>query len=416
MKLHGTPLIRIAKAVVPLALMLALPAQAQTPGTVNDFRLPPGDNAQSAPITGPVDPTLPVSTRDVPAPLPPSAPATPPATTEAAPPPIVIPLSPARSADASPPSQPAARAPAAEAAPTALPAPDPSRQPAAAVAPGPPPAASAVPTRRAPSVDPAPARSPSWIMWLLGGALLGLLLAGIGFGWLRRRRSGAGGDIGQTEEAPLPARTARVPTPRARTSPPPVAPGQIELVFEPLSLTMALVNARLAYRLSVKNLGDTVVGPVTIACDIISAHGSLTPGEQLLFEGEMVEPQHRLASLAPGEAVSVTSELQTPIAAIRPICSGDANLFVPLARFHITALGTGSRPFINTRIFVIGERPQLPRERLRPIRIDAGRRTFSPLSHREIESAAYLRAGKTGKTGTGLPDHLRGNRYASHLR
>lgn len=146
---------------------------------------------------------------------------------------------------------------------------------------------------------------------------------------------------------------------------------------------MALVNARLAYRLSLTNLGDAAVGPVSIACDILSAHASLS--EQLLFAGDMVEPTHQFRSLVPGETISLTSELQLPIAAIRPIRSGNASLFVPLARFRITALDAGQPPLTNTRIFVIGESPEQPGRRLTPIRIDRGSRTFSRISQREIE-------------------------------
>lgn len=151
---------------------------------------------------------------------------------------------------------------------------------------------------------------------------------------------------------------------------------------------MALVNARLVYRLSLTNLGNASIGPVSIACDIISAHASLSAREQLLFGGDKVEPKHQFRSLAPGETVSLTGELQLPIAAILPIRSGNASLFVPLARFHITALDAGQPPLVSTRIFVIGENPEQPGRRLRPIRIDLGPRTLSRISQRELESFA----------------------------
>ncbi|RJF90721.1 hypothetical protein D3876_10970 [Sphingomonas cavernae] len=164
--------------------------------------------------------------------------------------------------------------------------------------------------------------------------------------------------------------------------------GQIDLVFEPKSLSMALVNARLSYRLSLTNVTDAPVGPVSIACDIISAHASLSPGEQLLFGGEMVEPQHHFDSLVPGDTVSLTSELLIPIAAILPVRSGDARLFVPLARFHITVRDAERAPLISTRVFVVGEKPDQLWERLKPIRIDLGPRTFSRIGQREITASA----------------------------
>jgi hypothetical protein len=152
---------------------------------------------------------------------------------------------------------------------------------------------------------------------------------------------------------------------------------------------MALINATLAYRLSLTNRGETAIGPLSIACDIIPAHASLGDGKQLLAGGEMAEPGHQLRSLGPGETISLTGESQLPIAAIQPVRSGDASLFVPLARFRLTAaLDAGRAPFVSTRIFIIGESPEQPGQRLRPIRIDKGPRTLSRISQREVELSA----------------------------
>jgi hypothetical protein len=151
---------------------------------------------------------------------------------------------------------------------------------------------------------------------------------------------------------------------------------------------MALVNATLSYRLSLTNLSDAAIGPVSIACDIISAHASLGDGKQLLSGVEGAEPGHQLPSLDPGESISLTGALQLPVAAIRPIRSGEASLFVPLARFCTTVLNGGRPPLVCTRVFVIGESPERPGQRLRPIRIDKGPRTLSRISQRELELPA----------------------------
>lgn len=199
----------------------------------------------------------------------------------------------------------------------------------------------------------------------------------------RRRRSEDTEPFGEEEEPPLlvdEAPVTAVPTDAAR----PPTSGPIELAFEPLRLTMALVNARLAYRLSVTNLSDAAIGPIHIACDIISAHASLGDKERLLFEGDMAEPRHQFASLPPGQSISLASELHLPIAAIPPIRSGDASLFVPLARFRIIVPDANRPPMIMTRIFLIGESPEQPGKRLKPIRIDLGARTFSRIGQREI--------------------------------
>lgn len=224
-------------------------------------------------------------------------------------------------------------------------------------------------------------------MWISVGALLTLLLAGIGW-TLRRRRDSD--DIDDVEQGENPPPVAEPPTPAVLqgSARAPLMSSQIELVFEPQRLTMALVNATLAYRLSLTNRSDAAIGPVSIACDIISADTSLGDGKRLLSASDRAAPRHQFRSFDPGETISLTSELLLPIAAIRPVRSGDANLFVPLARFCITALDGERLPFVFTRIFIIGESPEQPGQRLRPIRIDKGPRTVSRISQRELELPA----------------------------
>jgi hypothetical protein len=225
-------------------------------------------------------------------------------------------------------------------------------------------------------------------LWLGAGALLTLLLAGIGIILRRRRHSDGIDDAEYGEDPPLPVAETPMPTLRTPIARTPLTPSQVKLVFEPQRLTMALINATLAYRLSLTNLGDAAIGPVSIAGDIISAHASLGEGKQLLSGVEGAEPGHQLPSLDPGESISLTGELQLPITAIRPVRSGDASLFVPLARFCMTVLNGGRPPLVCTKIFIIGESPEQPEQRLRPIRIDKGPRTLSRISQRELELPA----------------------------
>lgn len=387
MERQGIALDWIAKAAIMLAMALVLPAQAQTPGSANEFQLPPGAAAPPPPAAGPVDPEKPVPVQVVPTPLPPP---------NAAPPPVVFPKPPGTPAagPSSPQAAGSAPAPVAQSAPRTMPAPAPSTQAPATVPVVPPPAPS-VTNRQAPSAPvPIPtAAIPAapfltWIWWIAGGALLVFLLTGIGLILRRRRRSDDTDISGYMEEPPPLVEDTPMANLQTDVARPPIPPSQIELVFEPQCLTMALVNARLTYRLSLTNRGDAAVGPVSIACDIISAHASLSASEQLLFGPGVNEPKHQIGSLAPGETISLTGELQLPIAAILPIRSGEASLFVPLVRFHITAGDTGRPPSVSTRIFVIGESPDQPGKRLRPIRIDQGPRTFSGISQREVETSA----------------------------
>lgn len=386
---------RFAKAALLLAMSLVQPGQAQTPGSVTEFQLPPGKEAPP-PSTeeGPLDPEMPAPVQGIPTPSqadePPAAAQAPATTTNSAPaspPPTVIPTLPVRP-DASSPVRMARRSPVPEADPASAP---PAPEQAPAILPDESlPALSAAPREGVATGASLPGGSPpSWIWWFGGGALLALLLAGLGF-VLRRRQRGMPepGEIEeaekhedpspQGEEAPVSSRRTGIPQPL-------LSPDRIGLAFEPRRLTMAMVNARLAYGLSLTNRGDAAFGPISIACDIISANASLNDRQQLLFGGEMDGPIHRFDSLGPGETLSLDSELQIPIAAIQPVRSGDASLFVPLARFRVAVLDADRPPLVTTRIFIVGESPERAGMRLRPIRIDLGPRIFSHIGQRELE-------------------------------
>lgn len=386
-----------AKAALVLAMTLALPiplfAQASPspgspPESVGTFQLPPGKAPPPPPAAGPVDPELPAPApvQAIPPPAAQPDPTPPLLAPQPSPPALVLPQSP---------DEPS-RAPASGSAPRAqpagrdLPAPAPSTPEPATITgeTGSNPAASSPPTPPVAAPAPGSLHSPPWPLWLAGGALLALLLAGIGIILRRRRHSDEIDDAGHGEDPPLPVAKAPMPalrTPIART---PLSPSQVKLVFEPQHLTMALVNATLAYRLSLTNLSDAAIGPVSIAGDIISAHTSLGEGKQLLLGVEGAEPRHQFPSLEPGECLSLTGELQLPIAAIRPIRSGEASLFIPLARFCTTVLNGSRPPLVCTSVFIIGESPEQPGQRLRPIRIDKGPRTLSRISQRELELPA----------------------------
>lgn len=145
-----------------------------------------------------------------------------------------------------------------------------------------------------------------------------------------------------------------------------------------------MVNAIFAYRLTVRNTGDQPSAPVTIACDLISAHASLSPAEQLSMPAESLSPSHHVASLAPGESVTLSGEMRLPMAAVRAVRAGAARLFVPLARFAVIDHGDGAPRQAATRVFVIGEGAASAGDKLKPFRIDQGPRTFSQIEQRPV--------------------------------
>ena len=373
----------MARIVALPALVLAAAAPAQTPGSVQDFQLPPSAPSPSATAAGPVDsdhptaePTRPASAAPAPAPSP----------VVIVPPPVTA-------------ARPAPRAERrAQAAPS--PVPSASSSPAAPVpaivAPMAQPTLAPPTVAASPDPDPAPAArpAPTWPWWAGGGVLV--LLAGA---WLYRRpgRLEAEPEPYEAPASPEPARPdpsppATLPRPQElnRTPPPPaplpepappaVAAGPLEMQFEARHLSRAMVNAALAYRLTLTNRADAATGPLRVTGDIVSAHASLSAEEQLLPADAALAPIHEAATLAPGESVSLTGELRMPIASILPIHSGGARVFVPLARFRAEA-GNGTTA---TRVFVVGQASEQPGGALRPFPLDRGPGIDRGLDQREL--------------------------------
>jgi hypothetical protein len=174
----------------------------------------------------------------------------------------------------------------------------------------------------------------------------------------------------------------------------PEARPMLELVAKPIEVTLAarqlsatLMNAVLNYELVVTNLSEETVGPVIIAGDMIGAHASLPARSQLEIAGNDIEPHHRHPVLHPREWAKFSGEFRLPLAAITPIRSGRASLFVPLARFRVEVMRNGAPPLVINQTFVIGEMPESPEAALKPFRLDLGPRLYSQIGQREVATA-----------------------------
>ena len=153
----------------------------------------------------------------------------------------------------------------------------------------------------------------------------------------------------------------------------------LDMQLEARHLSRAMVNATLAYRLTLTNRSAAPTGPLRIAGDIVSAHASLSAEEQLAPGETALATIHEVPTLAPGESVTLSGELGMPIASILPINSGGARVFVPLARFRAEACEN-----TTTRIFVIGQASEQPGGALRPFPLDRGPGVDRTLGQREL--------------------------------
>lgn len=386
-----------AAAGLVAAAAVAPAASAQS---ASDYQLPPGRPSATPRPVGPADEASPLPRAQPPAT---QAPATQAATPSpaAAPPAIVLPATPPRERT---PRAARSGAPQVEAAPTSVqpsaapsdtaptaPPPPPSAAPSSVVVPPSPPAPQ--PTPAVPSAQPTPAAPAA--PWL---ALLGLLAAAIAGGALlvfRRRPSK------RTLPPPrVPLRASEPAVPPAPAPPPTPAadpkgpPEDLVFLLDATRLSATLVMATLSYRLVVTNRANTALTDIAIGGDMISAHASRPVEEQLGLAGPDLPPLHRIASLEPGEAVTLGGDIRLPLSAIMPIHNGEARLFVPLARFDAWASAPGGRPVRARAAFLVGQDNKLAAGgrtggpvRLHPFRLDLGPRVYAQVTQRPLAVA-----------------------------
>jgi hypothetical protein len=247
------------------------------------------------------------------------------------------------------------------------------------------------PLPAAPSATFAPPEKPagSWWPWVAGVFFLGGA-AFAGVWWLRRRIGPVGALVVPEIErprvpptpppAPEPAAEPVAASPKAAPSPaaPSAEPHPLHIAIELRKLTLTLMNASLGYRLTLTNAGAAPLEEIAIAADLIGAHSSLPREMQLAGVDTELPVGHLLAGLAPGESADVSGEVRVPLNQLRPITQGRAQLFVPLARFRIGALGQEPRCFT----LVTGQPSPSGNGAIQPIRLDHGPRIYDGLAGR----------------------------------
>lgn len=397
----------MATALSATVLAVAAPASAQSSNT---WSLPEPTAAPSAPrAQGPVDgqnpvvrpsaePTLapsPAPVRPAPSPVPTLRPAPPP---------------PTRTAPASRPSA------SPSLTPTPTPAPAPSPTATASIAPETGPVASPTPVvpdaPTAPAADAAPPPAqidtppvaadgnswPTW-WWLAAGGVIAVL-AGL-FAFSRRRRARTERQDWAEPQDTAPIAAEAPPAPEAAPSdasaafpPAPLAPQpaftpsvqaptaeSLDLSFEPLGLRLSLVYATLRYRVTITAGAGLPAGHLIIG-DVMGAHASIPPEQQLAPPLETLAKLKAVPTLAPGETATLTGELQLPLGAIRPLQQGNASFFVPLVRLYV--VGEDGEIALR-RVFTIGIDGGTAT--LGPVRLDTGPQEHRQLAAREVEAA-----------------------------
>ena len=371
--------VKAATGAIALGLMLAPVAVAAQ--SVPDFRIP-GNRPTSDPrAQGPVDSDAPIiraSPRPVPtpSPVPVAIPtATPSAPVTAAPgprrtAPVRAPAPQPRAPLAPPPNTGAAPGPATTA--TALPLPGTAVLPTAPFTPS--------------AIEPAPAAasSASYWPWLAGAAvLLALLFAGL---WWRSRRETTPllEFVPPVVPAPAPL-PAPAPVPRVVIPEPQLAAATgLNMALEARRMSASLMATTLSYTLTLTNNSPDTLSALAVEGDMIAAHASLPPEQQIASDGQRLELRHALVTLAPGESAEFKGDFRLPLASLNPIRAGDAAFFVPLARLRVEASTAAGEPLVQVQTYVVGETGDVPGAGLRPFRLDLGPRTYSRIGQRAV--------------------------------
>ncbi|MFK4874892.1 hypothetical protein [Novosphingobium sp. ZW T3_23] len=171
------------------------------------------------------------------------------------------------------------------------------------------------------------------------------------------------------------------PVPQPAREPAPSRPGIVAVHFEPVSMRLSLVYATLQYRIALTAPDGERSQPWQMRADMISAHASLSQGEQLVPDPATLPLRHSLETLAAGETREFKGELQLPLNAIRVMRQGQASLFVPLVRLCVI----DEEGHVERRVFTLGIPGDGPA--LAPLRLDTGPRDHAMIAAREVEAA-----------------------------
>lgn len=395
---------RVAGGIAGLIVSLALGAGAALAQSASDFRLPqPGPSSANPRSQGPVDADNPVvaPTRPAASASPSPAPALP----------LDLPVTALPST-----SDPAPRSAATLVRPVARPAAPPAATASAtapaggfqfpATAPFGPSSDAAAPGFTLPTSSPIepvlaePEVTGAVWWWPYLASLAGLIAAVFALLWWRSRRAEAEPVI--DFERPLGAAPPAVPQPDSIPAPVSLAsaipepalgsgfsvpaahlPG-LSIALEARRMSASLVATTFSYRLVLTNHGAEPLSALAIEGDMISAHASLPPEQQVAQPAQRLELRHALGDLAPGESAEFAGDIRLPLGAITPIRAGAAAYFVPLARFRIEAAEPEGRPVVLAQTFVVGELSETAGATLRPFRLDLGPRTYSRLGQRLV--------------------------------
>mgnify|MGYP003143487897 CR=1 FL=1 len=217
--------------------------------------------------------------------------------------------------------------------------------------------------------------TPAWLWGALMAALALLLGTIILFAARRRRRARANLEAAPTDLSGPPLREIRQHSALSRLD-----AASLGIEAHATTLSRSVVNATVAYRLTIVNRGRAPISQVRIAGELTTAHGRVPTSQQVAHPEHSYPELHAIDRLDPGERAVVRGELRLPLRDVRALQQGQVPVFVPLMRLTVRAADL--EPSAHT--FVIGTKPASGGARPAPFRLDEGPRTYSQLTTRAL--------------------------------
>ena len=214
--------------------------------------------------------------------------------------------------------------------------------------------------------------------WLWGALMAGLaLLLGAVILFAARRRSRARAEV---QAAPADLSGPPLRKIHKHSALPPLEAASLGIEAHATTLSRSVVNATIAYRLTIVNRGRAPISQVRIAGDLTTAHGRVPTSQQVADPDHSYPELHTIDHLDPGERAVIRGELRLPLSEVRALQQGQVPVFVPLMR--LTVHIAEQKPSAHT--FVIGSKPAGSAARPAPFRLDEGPRTYSQLTTRAL--------------------------------
>jgi hypothetical protein len=227
--------------------------------------------------------------------------------------------------------------------------------------------------------------SSSASLWWQVAATFAAAFALLG-GWLllrRRRKDGAA----SKKREPV---TAFMPTP---ASIPPIVPApsiavvtkrpQISLEFIPEKATLGFSSLTLKGQLQILNAGNVAATDMQLRLAMTSANQRQRETIAAFSGGSIpVEPKP-LGGAKAGERLALDIEMAVQVSELDSYMIGDKRIFVPVMLANLAYDWDGGTDNV-TMACMVGREGAPPQEKMGPLRLDLGPRSFSPLGQRPI--------------------------------